>query len=80
MTNERYAKMIKYKSALDNCWKKKDRLNIYDDDYERTLGEAKVAGFKVYRNSNGEHKLIDNVKSEGEAKIRDMFVNAMRSR
>ena len=57
MTNERYAKMIKYKSALDNCWKKKDRLNIY-----------------------GEHKLIDNVKSEGEAKMRDMFANAMRSR
>lgn len=46
MTNERYAKMIKYKSALDNCWKKKDRLNIYDDDYERTLGEAKVAALK----------------------------------
>lgn len=78
MTSKRYARMIMYKSALDNNWAKKDRLDLYDDNYERVLGEAKLAGFKVLRNSKGEHKLIDTCKSNSVADFMEMFADAAR--
>jgi len=64
MNNNRYAKLIQYKSALDNEYKKRTPTGIYHNDYEDTLQQAKLDGFKVMRNSNGEHKLVDTVSPE----------------
>lgn len=63
MNNTRYSKLIQYKSALDNEYKKKTLTGIYHNDYDDTLQQAKLDGFKVMRNSKGEHKLIDTVDS-----------------
>ena len=59
MNNDRYAKLIQYKAALDNEYKKKTLTGIYHNDYDDTLQQAKLDGFKVMRNSKGEHKLVD---------------------
>lgn len=63
MDNKRYMKLIQYKSALDNEYKRRTPTGIYHNDYDDTLQQAKLDGFKVFRNSNGEHKLIDNGNS-----------------
>lgn len=59
MNNIRYAKLIQYKTALDNEYKKRTPTGIYHNDYDDTLEQAKMDGFKVMRNSKGEHKLVD---------------------
>lgn len=71
MTNERYAKLILYKAALDDSYKRQNPLSLYDE-YEKTLAEAKMAGFRVFRNSKGEHKLVDTTNNAFEQKMREM--------
>ena len=78
MDNERYARMIGYKTALDDSFKRRNPLSIYEDEYTKTLNNAKVAGFKVFRNSKGEHKLEDTTNNEGEALIRSIFADYLR--
>lgn len=78
MNNERYARMISYKSALDDSYKRMNPLSICEDEYERTLNNAKLAGFKVFRNSKGEHKLEDTTNSEVEVFLRNMFADYTR--
>ena len=78
MNNDRYIKMIQYKAALDDLYKKRNPLSMYADEYDKTLSNAKLAGFKVLRNSKGEHKLINNVKSDNEANMLDLFADILR--
>ena len=59
MNNERYIRMVQYKASLDHLYSTIDTLNPYDSSYQKTLSEAKIAGFKVLRNSRGEHRLED---------------------
>lgn len=73
MNTRRYAKLIQYKAALDNAWKRKNPVSICGDlEYERTLQLAKADDFKVLRNSKGEHKLID-ILEEGKVDFTDSF-------
>lgn len=74
MNQKRYAKLIQYKAALDTAWKRRNPVSLYDDEYERTLQQAKLDKFKVLRNSKGEHKLVDDLK-DGEMDFTDMFTN-----
>ena len=71
MNNDRYATLIALKCALDNAYKKRDPLSVMVQEYDRTLSKAKIAGFKVMRNSAGEHKLID--KLEHNSKLANVF-------
>ena len=80
MTEERYAKLIQYKVALDDSYKRQNPLSLYDTEYEKTLSEAKLAGFKVFRNSNGDHKLVDKTNNEAEQKFREMFAELSHRR
>ena len=80
MNNERYARMIFYKSALDDAYKRINPLSIYQNEYEKTLQNAKIAGFKVLRNSKGEHKLIDIAENNAAADIRSMFADILRGK
>lgn len=43
---------LSYKNLLDRYWLE-DR-----EKYEEELRRTKEAGFKVYRNSDGEHKVV----------------------
>lgn len=79
MTNERYAKLIRYKAALDDSYKRQNPLSLYDE-YEKTLAEAKMAGFRVFRNSEGEHKLVDTTNSAFEQKMREMAAEMVHRR
>lgn len=72
MKQERYAKLIQYKVALDSEWKRRNPVGIYNDEYEKTLSQAKLDKFKVMRNSNGEHKLKDALP-EGKMDYSDLF-------
>lgn len=72
MTNRRYIKLIQYKVALDSEWKRRNPYGIYNNDYEKTLQQAKLDNFKVMRNSKGEHKLVDTLE-EGKMDFTDMF-------
>lgn len=72
MNNQRYQKMIRYKIALDTEWKRRNPYGISEQDYDNTLYQVKFDGFKVLRNENGEHKLIDTVK-EGEESNAELF-------
>lgn len=72
MDQRRYAKLIQYKAALDSAWKRRNPVGIYNDDYKKTLQQAKLDKFKVMRNSNGDHKLVDMLK-EGEMDFTDLF-------
>lgn len=71
MTTDRYHLLIRYKAALDNAWKKKDPLSLQMSEYNKTLESAKLAGFKVLRNSAGEHKLIDIGESDAMNILRE---------
>ena len=73
MNQKRYTKLIQYKAALDSSWKRRNPIGIYgDDEYEKTLHQAKMDSFKVMRNSKGEHKLIDKLE-DGKADFTDIF-------
>ena len=72
LNQRRYTKLIQYKAALDSEWKRKNPVGLYNDDYEHTLWQAKADSFKVYRNSKGEHKLVD-VLEDGEEDFTDLF-------
>lgn len=73
MNQRRYAKLIQYKAALDDSWKRRNPISICgDDEYGRTLAQAKADSFKVLRDSKGDHKLID-VLEEGKRDFTDMF-------
>ena len=72
MTERRYAKLIQYKAALDSAWRRRNPVGLYNDEYDRTLQQVKLDGFKVMRNSKGEHKLI-NTLEEGQEDFSDMF-------
>lgn len=73
MNQKRYAKLIQYKAALDSSWKRRNPVGIYgDEEYEKTLYQAKLDSFKVLRNSKGEHKLVDTLE-EGKKDFTDMF-------
>ena len=72
MNNRRFSKLIQYKAALDNAWQRRNPVGIYNDDYDNTLHQAKLDSFKVYRNSNGEHKLVD-ILEEGKPDFTDMY-------
>ena len=73
MNQNRYSKLIQYKAALDSSWKRRNPVGIYgDDEYEKTLWQAKADSFKVMRNSKGDHKLID-VLEEGKADFSNTF-------
>lgn len=78
MTNKRYGKLIAYKAALDDSYKRINPLSVQTQEYTKTLWEAKMAGFKVLRNSKGEHKLIDKTRNEKEAKWLEIFAAAAR--
>lgn len=68
----RYSKLIQYKSALDAAYKKSSSVEIYNSDYDSTLQQAKYDGYKVLRNSKGEHKLID-IQEKGEQSTVEVF-------
>lgn len=73
MNQRRYSKLIQYKAALDSSWKRRNPLSICgDDEYEKTLLQAKADSFKVMRNSKGEHKLFD-ILEEGKEDFTDVF-------
>lgn len=72
MDQKRYIKLIQYKAALDSSWKRRNPVGLYDDEYEKTLQQAKLDKFKVLRNSKGEHKLED-ILPDGETDFTDMF-------
>lgn len=72
MDQRRYSKLIVYKSALDNAWKRRNPVGITYDEYEQTLTQVKMDKFKVMRNANGDHKLIDMLE-EGKEDFTDMF-------
>jgi hypothetical protein len=73
MNQRKYSKLIQYKAALDSSWKRRNPVGIYgDDEYEKTLWQAKADSFKVLRNLYGEHKLID-VLEEGKSDFTDAF-------
>ena len=73
MNQKRYSKLIQYKAALDTAWKRRNPVGIYgNDEYDKTLAQAKVDSFKVLRNSQGEHKLID-ILEDGKTDFTDMF-------
>lgn len=78
MDNDRYSRMIQYKSALDDSYKRRNPLSIYADEYDKTLNNAKLAGFKILRNSKGEHKLEDITKSNIEVSLRNTIADYMR--
>ena len=79
MTSERYGVLITYKAALDDAYKRINPLSIQRSEYEKTLAEAKLAGFKVMRNSDGVHKLIDKTKDEKMARLYEQFARATRT-
>lgn len=61
MNQKRYAKLIQYKAALDTAWKRRNPVGIYgNEEYENALSQAKLDSFKVFRNSKGEYKLVDD--------------------
>lgn len=73
MNQRRYQKLIQYKVALDSAWKRRNPVGIYgDDEYRRTLQQAKMDSFKVLRNSQGDHKLID-ILEDGKTDFTDLF-------
>ena len=73
MNQKRYAKLIQYKAALDTAWKRRNPVGIYgSDEYDRTLRQAKADSFKVLRNFQGEHKLMD-ILEDGKTDFTDMF-------
>lgn len=73
MNQSRYSKLIQYKAALDTSWKRRNPVGIYgDDEYEKTLWQAKADSFKVLRNSNSEHKLVD-ILEDGKTDFTDTF-------
>ena len=72
MDQRRYSKLIAYKSALDNAWKRRNPSCVTYDEYEQTLQQAKMDKFKVMRNADGDHKLID-VLEPGKQDFTDMF-------
>ena len=69
--NKRYYKLIQYKAALDAAYKKFSSVELFNNDYEATLQQVKMDGYKVMRNSNGDHKIID-IQGE-EASTLEMF-------
>jgi hypothetical protein len=73
MNQRRYSKLIQYKAALDSSWKRRNPVGIYgNDEYDKTLSQAKLDSFKVLRNSYGQHKLID-ILGEGKSDFTDAF-------
>lgn len=76
--NDRYVRRIQYKVALDKEWKEKGRGSIYATDYERTLREAKLAGFKVFRNEKGDHRLEE--RYENNHKVYEMIADVFAGR
>lgn len=75
MNNQRFQLLIKYKAALDSEYKRKNHLSVQEDAYDITLRQVKLDGFKVLRNSKGEHKLIDTMKDGGVC-FSDLFGSA----
>lgn len=72
MTNQRFQQLITYKAALYSEFKYKNPMSIQYDNYEKTLEQAKLDGFKVFRNSKGEHKLVDTLE-EGKPCFSELF-------
>ncbi len=72
MNQRRYDKLIAYKAALDSEWQRRNPVGIQNNEYDQTLRQAKMDSFKVLRNSNGEHKLIDTLE-EGKEDFSDTF-------
>ena len=79
MNNDRYARMIQYESSLDHLYASIDPLNPYDSSYQKTLSEAKVAGFRVLRNGQGIHKLEDKYPGGKMDDILNIFGDAFRA-
>ena len=75
MTTKRFQMLIQYKAALDSEWRRKNHLSVQEDTYDITLRQVKLDGFKVLRNSKGEHKLIDTMK-DGSVCFSDLFGSA----
>lgn len=71
MDIKRYSKLIRYKNELDQTWKRCNPVALYNIDYDATLQQAKLDGYKVLRNSKGEHKLID--KTNGKPSTVEVF-------
>lgn len=73
MNQNRFAKLVQYKAALDSSWKRRNPVGIYgNEEYEKTLQQAKLDSFRVMRNSKGEHKLVD-ILEDGKMDFTDMF-------
>ena len=75
MTTKRFQMLVQYKAALDSEYKRKNPLSVQEDTYDITLRQVKLDGFKVLRNSKGEHKLIDTMK-DGSVCFSDLFGSA----
>lgn len=73
MTNERYVKSIHYKAALDAAWKNYNPVDL-KNHYDQILKQAKLIGFKILRNSKGEHKVIN---SDNYNEKMDWFYNLL---
>ena len=56
--------LLKYKDELDEKFKFFSPTSILKDDYLNLLAQVRLEGFKVYRNEQGEHKLVDTGHSE----------------
>ena len=72
MNQRRYDKLIAYKAALDSAWQRRNPVGIQNNEYDQTLRQAKMDSFKVLRNSEGKHKLIDTLE-EGKTDFSDTF-------
>ena len=72
MDQRRYQKLIAYKAALDSEWQRRNPVGICNNEYEQTLQQAKYDSFKVLRNSEVKHKLIDTLE-EGKIDFTDAF-------
>ena len=63
MDNETYLRKQKYIAMLNQAW--------ISGDYKSTLTTVKLAGFRVFRNEQGKHKLVEDEKN----KVTTDFIN-----
>lgn len=65
MDNETYLRKQKYVAMLNQAW--------ISGDYQSTLTTVKFAGFRVFRNEQGKHKLVEDEKNKMTTDFIDFF-------
>lgn len=73
MNDKRLTMMNQYKVELDSKW------HEHHSNYANTLLEAKLVGFRVLRNSAGDHKLEDTPGVEKEKNMFDVLIRHLEN-